>query len=175
MLNFKLAVAQISSIGGDVVTNINRHIRVIEKAAERGISYLVFPELSLTGYAPELAFKLAFSKDDYRLKPLIESAIKHNIIIGIGAPLVSQSLPTIGLIIISPDGAIDTYSKMNLHPGEERYFSKGDKYHCLSIDDLTIGNAICADANQDKHIYPCYLKMLCQAQARIFGSSRNMR
>jgi len=45
----------------------------------------LFPELSITGSEPEL--ELAFSKEDNRLQALIDSAIKNNIKIGVGAPL----------------------------------------------------------------------------------------
>jgi len=153
--NFKLAVAQVPSMRGDVATNINIHLKAIDKAAELGTSYLVFPELSLTGYEPELALALAFSKDDSRLAPLIESAVKNNISIAVGVPLRTEGLPNIGLVVISQAGIVDSYSKMNLHPGEELYFSKGDKHHCLSMNNLTITNAICADANQPKHVQHC--------------------
>jgi len=155
VLNFKIAVAQIAAEKGDVNANIMTHLRAIEKASQLGVSYLVFPELSLTGYEPQLAKMLAFSPNDTRLKPLIESAIKHNIQLGVGAPLESNGLPHIGLIIISPSGDIDTYEKIHLHPGEEKYFSKGNNHHVMSLSNTKIANAICADANHLDHVRTC--------------------
>ncbi len=104
MSNLKIAVAQVPSIKGDVDENIKTHLVAIEKASQLGVSYIAFPELSITGYEPELAAKLAFSTDDIRLKPLIDSAIENKIKIGVGAPLKSDGLPKIGLIIISEIG-----------------------------------------------------------------------
>ncbi|TEW53255.1 carbon-nitrogen hydrolase family protein [Psychromonas sp. RZ22] len=155
MPNLKIAVAQVSSIKGDVDENIKNHLVAIEKASQVGVSYIVFPELSLTGYEPELAVKLAFSTDDSRLKPLIDSAIEKNITIGVGAPLKSDGLPKIGLIIISQLGTVDTYEKMYLHSGEEAYFNRGSDYNCITIGNTKIANAICADTNNSNHARTC--------------------
>ena len=64
MKNTKIAVAQISSVDGNVTENIAVHMNAIEKAVSVGVSYIVFPELSLTGYQPECASNLAFTVND---------------------------------------------------------------------------------------------------------------
>lgn len=155
MLGLKIAVAQVTSLKGNVDENINTHLRVIKKASELGVSYIVFPELSLTGYAPEVAAGLAFSSSDKRLQPLIDSVIKNDIKIGVGAPLQSSELPKIGLIIISQSGAVDTYEKMHLHAGEEAYFSHGTNHNLVTIGNTKIANAICADTNNLTHARTC--------------------
>ncbi|MCP4326369.1 MAG: carbon-nitrogen hydrolase family protein [Psychromonas sp.] len=155
MHHFKFAIAQVASMKGDVESNIATHLKAIIKASELGVSYLVFPELSLTGYEPELASKLAFSKSDKRLNPLINASVKYNVTIAVGAPLVSDGLPEIGLIIISPTNEIETYSKMNLHPGEDNYFIQGDQHHYVEISATKIVNAICADSNNSDHVEYC--------------------
>lgn len=155
MNKFKLAVAQVSSIRGDVDSNIATHLKAIMMAGKLDVNYLVFPELSITGYEPELAEALAFSENDKRLKPLINAAIENCLYIAIGAPIASNSLPKIGLIIISPSGVVDIYQKMNLHAGEERYFSKGNQYHHVDIDGIKVLNAICADTNNADHAKYC--------------------
>ncbi|MBO1256253.1 carbon-nitrogen hydrolase family protein [Alteromonas sp. 5E99-2] len=155
MSNLKISVAQIASIKGNVDENLSIHLKAIEKASELGVSYIVFPELSLTGYEPELAKHLAFSIDDKRLQPLIDSAVRNNINIGVGAPLMSDGLPKIGLIIVSQSGAINTYEKMHLHPGEEDYFDKGECHNVVTISSTNIANGICADANNASHVQAC--------------------
>lgn len=152
MKNLKVAVAQIPSVKGDVDENVKMHLLAIKKASKEKVDYLVFPELSLTGYEPELAKKLAFSKLDIRLEPLIEAAIKNDITLAIGAPIESSDLPKIGLIIIANTGKVEVYEKMFLHQGEELFFSKGNKPCMLSIADSQIANAICADTNNPKHV-----------------------
>ncbi len=155
MNQFKLAVAQVPSVRGDIDANIMTHLKAIIKAGKLGVNYLVFPELSITGYEPELAKKLAFSKNDKRLKPLIDASIKNNVTLAIGAPLSSTDLPKIGIIIISPSGSVKTYEKMHLHPGEDRYFSKGNSHHYVDFDGTKVVNAICADTNNAQHVLYC--------------------
>lgn len=155
MKKFKLAVAQMPSIKGNVDINITSHLEAISKAGEKNVSLLIFPELSLTGYEPELALSLAFSSNDSRLLELIEAAKKYNMFLAIGAPLKSNSLPYIGTIIISPEGKTTTYAKMNLHPGEKSYFSSGNNYCFIEIADKKVAIAICADTNNSQHAKYC--------------------
>jgi len=90
MCNFKLAVAQIPSVKGDVPRNIESHLKAINVAVRNQASIVIFPELSLTGYEPELASSLAFAIDDKRLQPLASTAVENNIWIVAGAPLIES-------------------------------------------------------------------------------------
>ena len=49
-MKFKVALAQIDSILGDVKKNVRHHLRFVDRAKRRGANLIVFPELSLTGY-----------------------------------------------------------------------------------------------------------------------------
>jgi predicted amidohydrolase len=49
----KIAAAQITSKKGGIETNISTHLKAIERASELAVDYLVFPELSITGYEQE--------------------------------------------------------------------------------------------------------------------------
>ena len=155
MPHSKIAVAQIPSIAGDVTANIATHLIAIERAAQLGVSYVVFPELSLTGYEPELASTLAFTLDDPRLQPLIDAAISYNIYIGIGAPLRAEGGIHIGLLILTPTGKVDSYAKIHLHPTEEQYFIAGTTHHVWELEGLQIADAICADTSHAVHIRSC--------------------
>ena len=152
---FKVAVAQTASVKGDVQANIETHLQVVKAAAEKGVLYLVFPELSLTGYEPELAKELAITRDDQRLAPLIEAASTHNIHIGVGAPVQQDGLIFIGLFVVSPTGNIEIYYKIHLHPGEDKYFAPGQKHHLFELSGQRIANAICADTNHPDHVQRC--------------------
>jgi predicted amidohydrolase len=50
MRRFRLAVAQIAPVLGDVEKNLALHEKVTREAISQSINLLVFPELSLTGY-----------------------------------------------------------------------------------------------------------------------------
>ncbi len=151
----KIAVAQIPSLKGDVESNIEVHLQAVARAAEAGVSYLVFPELSLTGYEPELAKDLAFTSTDQRLKPFVEAARKYHMTIVVGAPVTGEPLPSIGCFIISPSGEEKIYRKMHLHPGEEEFFSKGLEHSLVKMGETNIANAICADTGHSSHAEFC--------------------
>ncbi len=50
-MKFKIALAQFNSKLGDVKANLQQHLEQIEQARGQGVDLLIFPELSLTGYA----------------------------------------------------------------------------------------------------------------------------
>ncbi|AOT08121.1 carbon-nitrogen hydrolase family protein [Pseudoalteromonas luteoviolacea] len=151
----KIAVAQSSSVKGDVNANIDNHVRYIEQASLHGVNYLIFPELSLTGYEMELAKELVFKPNDERLGPLIDAAVKYNITVGVGAPIQSKGSEKIGLFIIHNTGQTETYEKIYLHEGEDVYFSSGDQYRIVQLEQETIANAICADTVNSIHAKTC--------------------
>ena len=62
MTKLRLGLAQIKTKLGDVCANRDHHLEYIQQAVDQGVQLLVFPELSLTGYAvqdlaPTLAHK----------------------------------------------------------------------------------------------------------------------
>lgn len=182
MNNFKVAIAQIPSIKGNIKCNITTHLESISKAGEKNVSLLIFPELSLTGYEPELANSLAFDIDDFRLSELIEAAKKYDMFLAVGAPLKSENLPYIGIIIISPEGKTTTYAKMNLHPDEALYFSSGNSYSFIEIAGKKIAIAICADTNNPQHAKYCannganiYIAGVLITEKGYFADTQNLK
>lgn len=108
--------------------------------------------MSLTGYEPQLAKSLALSVDDQRLGVLSTTARNNGLFVVAGAPLKLESQVEVGAVVISPSGAIATYSKMHLHPGEEDYFSAGKQLKMLEVENQKVALAICADMNSAVHI-----------------------
>ncbi len=152
MSHFKIAAAQVASVRGDIVRNIAAHAAAIEAAAKHDVSVLVFPELSLTGYEPDLAAELAMTPTDSRLNPLLTLAQKHRIEIVMGAPLRNGvGKPFLGAILASSQGTTRTYCKMHLGGTESDYFTPGNNPLTVSMNGQTLGLAICADASQATH------------------------
>ncbi|KZN31645.1 carbon-nitrogen hydrolase family protein [Pseudoalteromonas luteoviolacea] len=151
----KLAVAQSCSTRGDVTLNIENHIKYAREASKLGVSYLIFPELSLTGYELDVAKEVAFELDDVRLQPLFEAAKDYQISLGVGAPMTSQGSLKIGLFVIHKDGTAEVYEKMHLHEGEEVYFNNGNTYHLIEVGGQRVANAICADTTNPSHAKGC--------------------
>jgi len=149
---FRIAVAQVSCTSGDITGNLGVHANAMNIAAEHGVSVLVFPELSLTGYEPALAASLAMLPTDSRLSGLKELARRHRIDTVLGAPLeTAGQLPGIGAIILTRNGTAMAYRKMHLGANERPFFSPGRSPFVLSTSIYRIGLAICADSSQLSH------------------------
>jgi predicted amidohydrolase len=148
---FVIAAAQIAAVPGDVARNIESHAHLVAEAKPHSVNVLLFPELSLTGYEPSLAARLAFLPGDPRLTPLVLLAREHQMTLVVGAPLAAHPRPHLGALVISATGEITSYSKNHLHPGEEVFFSPGTAPLLLPRPPHTIGVAICADLSHATH------------------------
>jgi predicted amidohydrolase len=78
----KICIVQTRPVKGNISVNIEGHKRFIENALTFNAGAIFFPELSLTGYEPELAKELATNQNDIRLDHFQEISDKSNIIIG---------------------------------------------------------------------------------------------
>jgi len=100
---------------------------------------IFFPELSLTGYEPTLAKKLALQLKDSRLNVLRALSEQYNIIVGVGLPIQGREGVPIGMAIFNPDGTQQLYCKRHLHRDEAPYFVN-------DREDLNLGGRAIAPA-----------------------------
>ncbi len=147
----KISVAQTRPVKGDIRANIETH----ESMASLAISYkadaIFFPELSLTGYEPELAKVLAMTVDDTRLDNFQEISSMGKITIGLGMPMLSEAGIEIGMLIFQPTAPRQAYSKQLLHADELPYFVGGKKQVIITISNKKIAPAICYESLQIGH------------------------
>lgn len=147
----KICIAQTEPIKGNVSANIDAHKRFIELALSLNAEAVFFPELSLTGYEPELAKKLATNHNDKRLDIFQQISDKNNTIIGLGLPTVTESQIRISMMIFEPNQTRQTYSKQQLHSDELVYFENGVEQVIIKADDTHIAPAICYESLQPTH------------------------
>ncbi len=147
----KICIAQTKPIKGNVSANIEAHIKFIELALILNTDAIFFPELSLTGYEPELAKKLATNHNDNRLDIFQETSDKNNIVIGLGLPTATESKIRISMIIFEPNNPRQTYSKQQLHSDELPYFENGYGQVIIKTNDKNIAPAICYESLQRTH------------------------
>ena len=147
----KIAVAQTRPIKGDISTNIKTHKKLIDLAISYKVDTIFFPELSITGYEPELAKELVTNQDDKEFDNFQEISNKNKITIGLGMPTKSNSGIKISMIIFQPDTPRQTYSKQHLHSDEFPYFVNGDEQIILTVDNKKIAPAICYESLQTDH------------------------
>lgn len=122
----KICIAQMRSIKGEIQTNITHHQKLIKLALQQHANFIIFPELSITGYEPTLAAELAMSLEDNRLDIFQKISDDTKMSIGIGAPIKSERGVYISLVIFQPNQARQIYSKKFLHPDEEAFFTSGE-------------------------------------------------
>jgi len=164
---FTVAAAQSTSVPLDVVANVQNHLRFVEAAAQHGVQWLVFPELSLTGYELAAMPDLVLHPEHALLAPLRDAARRTGMAITVGAPVENGSaLPSIGAITLRPDGSHAVYAKHHLHGGETQ-FAKGGSAP-LGLQEWKghlIASAICADTN-----HPSHAAQAANAGARVYAA-----
>ena len=82
----KIGLAQTTSLKGNVPKNIQDHLRIIKRAIKLQADLIVFPELSITSYEPELAKDLVTDVNSSLFNPFQVLSDAHEITIGIGMP-----------------------------------------------------------------------------------------
>lgn len=148
----RIGVVQTEPVKGDIEKNVHRHLAFIEAALGKRPHLLMFPELSLTGYEPELAKELATTAGDTRLSPLQEISDRHRMIICAGIPTVRRGDLFVSMIIFRPEQERITYSKQYLYPTEKGLFTPGDTPCILPFDkENRIAPAICYELSVGEH------------------------
>jgi len=120
------------------------------QAAEAECRLIVFPEMTLTGFAPEVKEIVESVDDSATLNRFAELARSHSIYIVFGACLRDDraAKPYNTLCVATPDGECELlYRKVHLftYAGEEHYLSAGDQLSTLAIDGVSFGLSICYD------------------------------
>jgi len=147
----KISVAQLRPAKGDIPANIEKHKILVKLAVSLRANAVFFPELSITGYEPDLAKNLATNQDDKIFDSFQEMSNTDQITIGLGMPIKTDAGIQIGMIVFQPNSPRQTYSKQQLHADEFPYFVSGDHQVILTINDKKIAPAICYESLQASH------------------------
>jgi predicted amidohydrolase len=148
----RICAAQTKPITGDIQANIERHLSIIDNAVTNGgADVVIFSELSLTGYEPTLAKKLATNADDARLARFQDTSDKAGITIGTGLPTINGNGFSISMVLFQPGKPRQVYSKKYLHPDEDEFFIPGKNIPALIVSGTAIGIAICYELSIPEH------------------------
>jgi predicted amidohydrolase len=148
----KISVVQTKPVRGDIGANIACHKKMIMEAIHNGADVIIFPELSLTGYEPSLAKKLAMDQHNIILNDFQDFSNNSQITIGVGMPTKCNEGVCISMILFQPRQPWLVYSKKYLHPDEDPFFVKGQNFATRSINDMKIGFAICYELAVPNHV-----------------------
>jgi predicted amidohydrolase len=169
-MNFKIALAQIDPVLGDLDANVRKHVEWADRAEKAGARLVVFPELSLTGYSvKDMNWDLAVDpvKDARPFKSLIEKSNSITIIAG-GV----EEGPGFGIFnsaFLFEEGTVRTVHRKVYPPTygmfeEMRYFSRGTGVQAFDTHLGRFGVVVCEDL---WHMSLPYLLALDGAQVII--------
>ncbi len=161
-----LAIVQIRSEKGNIPKNIALHKKAISEATSERVKFILFSELSLTGYEPKLASKLAVHSSSILFKDFEMLSTHHDITIAFGTPLKKGTDVQIGMLIFRPNHQKLQYIKQYLHKDELPYFAKGDEQILFSVKNYSIASAICYES-----ILPNHIKNACDKGAKLYAAS----
>lgn len=152
----KICVAQTKPVKGDIKSNIEDHKKLIDLAVSNKAELIIFPELSITSYEPELAEELAIDKEDSRFDDFQHISDTKEITVGIGVPIKNADGISISMVIFQPNKAREVYSKLYLHPDEEKFFVSKESTINLLGKKSNIALAICYEISVTEHSENAY-------------------
>ncbi len=151
MEKYRVGLAQIHSLLGDVEENLAKHLEYIDRARSLQVDILAFPELSLTGYLlKDLAYELSGKCLD-ALREVEKVSKGMSILIGV----VEEPRPGIyrNSIAVISNGKLRGFIPKLYLPNyglfeESRYFKEGDVKDIKVFEhkNLRFGVVICEDA-----------------------------
>lgn len=152
----RVALAQITvrrpDTPEDLNFNLDKHAAFVERAAALGAEVVLFPELSVTGYEPDLARQLAMRFEDRRLASLRQVISQCGVYGLIGVPVPSETGGVnIGMLGVRPDDTVFLHTKRYLHDNESEVFEPGQVFALPAIGGYRLGIGICADVTHPEH------------------------
>jgi len=170
----KLAVAQIDTVLGDLDANLEKHLAKIDEAVQSKADLVVFPELSLTGYAlQDLTSAVArpASAEDPMFKALLEASQNVDVLAGF-VQLDSRNRFYNSAAYLSKGEILHVHQKVYLPTyglfDEGRFFARGDSIRAFDTPLGRLGVLICEDF---WHASPPYLLWLDGADLLLFISA----
>jgi NAD+ synthase (glutamine-hydrolysing) len=145
----KIALAQINPRLGDLAYNLNLHLEYIEEAGKQGADIIVFPELSLTGYAlKDAVYDVARSYMDSYLLPLYKASAAITVCFGM-VELSNLYEAKNSSIFLEQGDCIARHRKVYLPTygvfEEKRYFTPGNRFRAFDSKFGRFGMLICED------------------------------
>jgi len=169
-----LALAQINTRLGDVESNLEQHLSLAKQAKSSGADLILFPELSLTGYAlqdltPAVAVRP--TAQDPVFGHLLQASRKIDLIAGF-VEADARSRFYIAAAYLARGEVIHVHRKVYLPTyglfDEGRFFAWGDAVRAFDTRFGRVGILICEDF---WHASPPYLLWLDGADVFFFTSA----
>jgi len=147
----KIGLAQIKSVKGDISHNLEHHLALLNRLSPGDADLVLFPELSLTNYDPDIAESVALEPGDPQIDPLQAFADSTGVAVGVGLPTKTGQKPQISTVVFRPEAARTVIHKSFLHDDEVPYFSAEQAPATLLEMGKRVAIAICYEISVDDH------------------------
>ena len=144
----RIGLAQINATVGDLEGNVRKIVDAIERARQRGVGLVAFPELAVPGYPPEdLLFKSAFIEANLRALDAVARATSGlTAVVG----FVDRRDDIFNAAAVIHDGKIAGVYHKHYLPNygvfdENRYFQAGTETPVFTLGETTFAVNICED------------------------------
>jgi len=146
---FKLAVAQMRVLGGELDANLKHAAEMIEEAAENGAQLVLLPEAMDLGWTDPSALELAGEVPEGKTARMLSNmAKKHHIYVCSGLTEKDGEIVYNSAVLIDPSGeVILLHRKINELDIGHPYYALGRKLEVVRTELGAIGVMICADAS----------------------------
>jgi NAD+ synthase (glutamine-hydrolysing) len=148
MRRFRVSLAQVNPVVGDIEGNARRVVDGMAKARQLGADLVAFPELMITGYPPEdLLFKSAFIEANVAaLADVVKAAQGLTAVVG----FVDRQHDLFNAAAVIHDGVLaGVYHKQYLPNygvfDENRYFQAGREEPVFMLGDTCVAVNVCED------------------------------
>lgn len=169
-----IGLAQFNTKLGDIQANLKKHLSLIKAAKKQNADLLIFPELSLTGYAlQDLAYASALrpQREDPVFKDLLQASQGIDLMVGF-VHEDQRSRFFIASAYLSEGKILHIHNKVYLPTygmfDEGRFFAWGDSVHAFDTKFGRVGMLICEDF---WHASLPYLLWLDGAEILLFASA----
>ncbi len=145
----KISICQVNVTVGDIKNNIKKIVDFAKKC--KNSDFILFPELSVSGYPPEdLVLKKHFVNDCRKILNENLSNFPEDSFILIGHPDFNEKNQVVNRLSVILNGKIiSQYDKINLPNysvfDEKRYFKEGDSLKSIFWDKINFSYNICED------------------------------
>lgn len=152
----RVALVQAVPHYGNVEQNILDASALVSGFRPGGNDFVLFPELSLTGYDLSLMKRGSswITPGDPRLRPLQESSESSGAVVVVGAAVVDrEGHPRLASVVFSPSGSCHVIPKTYLHGEEKDYFTPGatGAPGSITVKGWKVGLGVCFDAAVPDH------------------------
>ncbi len=178
----RICLGQIGSVKGDVAGNIARHMAALGRFDGAEGDLVMFPELSLSGYAPDIAGAVALDPRDGRLDVFQAFADSSGVSVGIGAPTTGAEKPQISVVLFAPRAERRVIGKRYLHSDELPFFSPAAGPLGIIDLEVRVALAICYEISVPAHVEEAvqaggevYLASVAKTPRGVVGATAALR